>query len=370
MDLGLRFIVEPSGVDLSVEEAAALRDLRPAGIMLRRRNFKQGEPYDVWLSSYAKLMEDVRNAIGRPSIIVCVDHEGGNVHRFPAPVTRFPYPAAYAANDEAIREVASMMAEELRALGVNVSFSPVADIHSNPANPVINERAFGTTAADVARRVVVCAEALRSGGIVPCGKHFPGHGDTSVDSHYDLPVLDYTEQQLAQRELVPFCALIQSGMEMIMSGHLMVPRIDPNNPATLSSVVMRELLRNRLGFTGVTIADALGMKAIHKDVQHEMFAERAHNAGIDLFLMVGDTVSISDAVAVRNEFVAAQAASRIDELSLHSVQARLTHFLDALPQYPVHEINAGALSRHAALASELSQHAPWSQFQFNPVGFE
>jgi len=251
VDLGLRFIVEPSGVELSRDEAALLSDLRPAGIMLRKRNLMQGVEYGVWRSAYSKLLSDVRAAIGRPSIVVCVDHEGGNVNRFPAPITRFPYPAAYASREDAIREVTSMMARELRALGVNLSFSPVADIHSNPANPVINERAFGTSAEEVAKRSVVCAEELRRGGIIPCAKHFPGHGDTSVDSHLALPVVNRTEEELDRRELVPFRALISHGIEMIMSGHLMLPHLDAVNPATLSSVIMGDSFEVNSVFRGL-----------------------------------------------------------------------------------------------------------------------
>lgn len=370
LDLGIRFIVEPAGTVLSSEESAILADLRPAGIMLRKRNLRQSSSYDTWLPVYAKLIEDTREAIGRPSIIVCVDHEGGNVNRFPAPITRFPYPALYASSEEAISSVSAMMATELQSVGVNLSFSPVADIHSNPSNPVINERAFGTTAATVARCATLCAQALRAHGITPCAKHFPGHGDTATDSHYSLPVVPYSETQLLERELVPFKALIRDGIEMIMSAHLMVPQVDPNNQATLSPRIMRDLLREKLGFSGITIADALGMKAIHDAISDAAFAKRIHEAGIDLLLMVGDTVSMQDALALRNEFQRAVEDRTLDTASLGHTETRLKAFLNNLPQYPVQRLAPEVLMRHADLATQLSNNAAWSTFHFNPVGFD
>lgn len=370
-DLGLRFIVEPSSTALSADEAALLADLRPVGVMLRKRNFIQNAPYAEWLAAYNKLLADIRAAIGRPSIIVCIDHEGGNVVRFPAPVTRFPYPAFYASSDAAVAQVSQMMATELRTLGINVSFSPVADIHSNPANPVINERAFGRTAEEVARSACICAAALRASGIIPCAKHFPGHGDTAADSHYSLPVVHASLEQLETREFAPFRALIKDGIEMIMSAHIVVPALDAQNQATLSPVIMKSVLRDRLGFKGITVADALGMKAIHDSLSQGSFAMRAHDAGIDLLLMVGDTVSIADAVALRNEWSRElQSASEAATGSLKETENRLAQFVQTVPQHQVTELDQQTLAAHAKLAADLAAKSPWSTFQFNPVGFD
>jgi beta-N-acetylhexosaminidase len=369
LDLGLRFIVEPSGTSLTANEAAALRDLKPSGLMLRKRNFAQSAPYHEWLDQYSRLLQEAREAIGRPNIIVSIDHEGGNVHRFPPPITRFPYPALYGRNLKAVEQVAAMMAAELRASGVNLSFSPCADIHSNPQNPVINQRAFGQSSQDVAESVCVFADALRRGGVVPCAKHFPGHGDTSADSHYALPVVAKTLSELKVQEFLPFNALIASGIEMIMSAHLMVPAIDPNNQATLSPAIMGQILRQELSFTGITIADALGMKAIHESLSSGSFAERAHAAGIDLFLMVGDTVSIKDALTIREEWERSASLS-MERDSLGEVQARLEAFLSSLPQYSVMELDQKTLNAHQALAAELATNSAWSTFDFNPVGFD
>jgi beta-N-acetylhexosaminidase len=370
VDIGIRFIVEPSGVELREDEKAALSDLKPAGIMLRKRNFRHDLPYGEWFQRYSRLIEDCRVAIGRPSIVVSVDHEGGAVHRFPSPITRFPYAATFGSEPEAVRGVAAAMGEELAALGVNLSFSPVADIHSNPRNPVINERAFGTEPQQVSKAAIACMQGLQQHGVMACAKHFPGHGDTAEDSHYALPTVGASREQLDQRELVPFRALIEQGIEMIMSAHIMVPALDTANQATISPAILTDLLRNELGFNGLVIADALGMKGIHGALASGTFAAQAHRAGLDLFLVVGDTVSLHDALALRNEFMKAIERGEIELASMRATAQRISTFLEALPQHQVHELSSDTLLGHAALAQRLAGNAPWSRFVFDPVGFD
>lgn len=370
LDIGLRFIVEPSGPTLSVQESELLTALRPAGIMLRKRNFLHDQPYDIWRNQLAELLSDVRAAIGRPRIIVSIDHEGGAVHRFPAPITRFPYAAAYGSSQEAVVAVAQAMALELSATGVNLSYAPVADIHSNAANPVINQRAFATSASAVADAACLFARTLRHGGVVPCAKHFPGHGDTAVDSHYTVPVVACSRTELEARELVPFRALVRDGIEMVMSGHLVVPALDADNQATVSSAVMTDVLRGELGFAGLAIADALGMKGIYDVVMSGAFAPRAHRAGLDLFLMAGDTVSLEDACRVGDEMQRAADAGSLDFESMKAVEQRIESFLETLPQHPVSEIDAQILQSHAGLAETLAKNAPFSDFVFSPAGFD
>jgi beta-N-acetylhexosaminidase len=369
-DPGLRFIVEPCSTRLSAIERDQLADLRPAGVILRKRNFLQNQPYDLWLEELSKLLADVRQAIGRPHIIVSIDHEGGAVHRVPPPLTRFPYAATYGSSLEAVTEVSSVMAQELVSIGVNVSFSPVADIHSNPKNPVINERAFGTTPEHVSRAALACAQALRAHGITPCAKHFPGHGDTAVDSHWMLPIVPYSQDELLSRELVPFKALIDSEIEMVMTAHLIAIGLDADRQATISPVVLTTILREKLGFKGVTIADALGMKGIYDVVMSGSFAARAHQAGLDLFLMAGDAVMIKDAISLRNELRQSVEQGTVSQASIVASQDRIERLLKGLPQYAVSKIPTITLKAHAGLAETLAKNAPWSRFVFNPVGFD
>jgi beta-N-acetylhexosaminidase len=369
-DLGLRFLVETSGPVLLAEEASLLQKLKPAGIMLRRRNIVQGVPYEEWLGVYQRYLHDVRTAIGRERIVVSVDHEGGQVHRFPAPITRFPYPAYYGLDLQAVEAVTRSMAEELRSLGVNVSFSPVADIHSNPQNPVIHQRAFGRSSEVVSAAASVCAQTLAKNGVIPCAKHFPGHGDTASDSHTELPLVGRTLDELRQRELVPFKALINQGIPMVMSGHILVPAIDPDLPATISSRLMRDLLRSELGFRGVSIADALGMKGITAQrLDADLFVQCADAAQLDIFLFVGDTVTLHDALAV---YEALQRYTMQSDSALSSCRVseeRITRLLADALQYEVVRLPDTVFEAHAHLATVLGQNPPWEAFNFEPEGF-
>ncbi len=370
LDFGLRFIVEPFSTSLSDEERDLLSDLRPAGVMFRKRNFVQDAPYADWLNSFETLLSDIRKAVGRQNLLVSIDHEGGRVHRFPPPITRFPYPAFYSGSSEAIGSVARAMGTELRSLGFNVSFSPVTDIHSNPHNPVINQRAFGRTATEVAERAALFAKAIQTEGILPCIKHFPGHGDTATDSHYALPVVSGDLSQLTAREFFPFAALIEQGIQMVMSAHIMVPQIDADNQATLSRQILTDILRGQLGFKGVIVADALGMQAIRGEVFQSSFAARAHDAGIDLFLMVGDPVSICDAVACRESLQHGFVSGVLSEGSLQESEARIVSLLAGLGNYGVGALSTEVLSSHLELSERLAGNCEWGEFEIDLKGFD
>ena len=199
--VGEHFLVglRPSAT-LDPRDRALLSDLRPAGVVLFRSNFLHDAPYELWLVSHARLIADVRDAVGRERLLIAIDHEGGRVCRTPPPITRFSYAARWAGQAAAVGQA---MGAELASLGVNVDFAPVLDIHSNPANPVIGPRSFGTTAEAVIPAGLQLMEALQAQGVIPCGKHFPGHGDTSQDSHRELPVLNLDLTALRERELKP-----------------------------------------------------------------------------------------------------------------------------------------------------------------------
>lgn len=369
-DLGLRFVVETSGPELLPEEAQVLKRIRPAGIMLRRRNLAQDVPYETWLELYKRYVRDVRDAIGRERILISVDHEGGRVHRFPEPITRFPYPAYYGTDLKAVEAVTSAMAAELRSVGVNVSFSPVADIHTNSTNPVIQQRAFGRTVEAVSAAACVCARTLKAHGIVACAKHFPGHGDTASDSHTELPIVNRTLDELRQRELLPFKALVDQGIPMVMSGHLLVPNLDAQLPATLSVAIMRDLLRGELGFTGVTIADALGMKGIsERRLDPELFVQYADTAQLDIFLFVGDNVTLLDALDVYEALQRCAARTDGELTALDLSEERIQRLVAGLPQYEVTSLAAATCEAHARLAATLSHNPPWEEFHFEPEGF-
>src|ERR1700761_7668335 len=235
---------------LDERDRSLLQDLRPAGVILFKSNFVHNQPYERWLETHRQLIADVRSAVGRDRMFIGIDHEGGRVCRTPAPITRFSYASRWAGQAAAVGRA---MGVELASLGVNLNFAPVLDIHSNPANPVIGARSFGSTAEQVIAAGLAFMTGLQSEGVTACGKHFPGHGNTGQDSHHELPVLQEDLDALRSRELKPFAAAIQAGIEMIMTSHIMLPKLDPKEPVTLSRTFNHDLLRGELGFKGVAV---------------------------------------------------------------------------------------------------------------------
>lgn len=220
---------------------------------------------------------------------ICVDQEGGRVRRLVESMGVSAIPAMRLLGRENDPELAAQLGEivgrELAALAFNVDFAPVLDVDSNPANPIIGDRAFSTEPQRVAELALAFAKGLLNAGIVPCGKHFPGHGDTDLDSHLALPVLDFDRQRLDALELVPFRAAVEANLPMLMTAHILLPRLDPDHPATLSRPILQGILREELGYTGIVVSDDLEMKAVADRYSVEEAVELGLEAGVDLFLV-------------------------------------------------------------------------------------
>ncbi|MCJ8279625.1 MAG: glycoside hydrolase, partial [Rivularia sp. ALOHA_DT_140] len=251
---GNHLIIGVSGTELTDEDKRILSTIKPVGVCFFAKNFRDGQPYEMWLETYKEMHRDIKEYTERESMFFSIDHEGGRVIRPPLPITRFPY--TYVCRKRA-RKIAKAMAVELKSLGINVSWSPVADIFSNPNNPIIGPRSFDTTpekAAEAAREYFI---GLQESGIIACAKHFPGHGDTNTDSHLALPKLNLTKSEIENRELIPFKALIAEKIPLIMTAHILFPEIGGDKPATFSQTILTQILRKELGFTGVVVSDDL-----------------------------------------------------------------------------------------------------------------
>jgi beta-N-acetylhexosaminidase len=251
------------------------------GVMLFRPNIV--DPGQV-----AALVASLRAAAPPEApLLVSIDQEGGVVQRLRAPATVWPPMLAVGGAGDMTRTTAvgRALGEELAALGVGWDFAPVLDVHTNPANPVIGNRAFGTTPEAVAAQAVAFWRGLRGAGLVGCGKHFPGHGDTRTDSHHELPVVPHDLDRLRRVELAPFAAAAAAGMEAFMTAHVLYPALDPDRPATLSRRIATDLLRGELGFRGVLVSDDLGMKAVADRYSIEELAVGAIEAGCDHLLI-------------------------------------------------------------------------------------
>lgn len=237
----------------------------------------------VSLEQLAALTSAIRDA--NPLALIAIDEEGGDVTRLHGDIgSPFPGNALLGRiNDESLtHRVASLVGWELRQAGVNLNFAPDVDINSNSNNPVIGTRSFGADAALVARHSAAWVAGLEATGVAASVKHFPGHGDTSTDSHLALPVVDRSLAELRERELVPFAAAIAAGTRTVMTSHILLPQLDSENPATLSRAILRGLLRDDLGFAGVIVTDALDMKGASGDTGIPIAAVRALAAGADL----------------------------------------------------------------------------------------
>jgi beta-N-acetylhexosaminidase len=317
---------------LTDHDKRLLSRLRPTGIILFADNFLQKRPYEAWLDAWKALLHDARQAIGRDRILVCMDHEGGRVHRPPAPITRFASPRAW--RDRAA-SVGAAMGRELRSLGINVDFAPLLDINSNPANPVIGDRAFGATPDEVIAPARAFLRALQAEGVLGCPKHFPGYGDVDLDSHYGLPILELTRAQLRTRELLPFAAMVGPETRLIMTAHILFPQIDPDWPATVSPCFVRDILRGELGFEGVAVTDDLGMGAIAAMFDRETVAARTVAAGTDLLEYCAYWNDTDRALLAARDILAGLRSGLLTELELERSHARVASLLADAPQHPV-----------------------------------
>jgi beta-N-acetylhexosaminidase len=218
-------------------------------------------------------------------VVIAMDEEGGEVTRLDA-VTGSAVPGAAALgnlDDEAVTAaVYATIGCRLAEMGVNVDVAPVADVNANPRNPVIGVRSFGAEPSLVARHVAAAVRGLQSAGVAACAKHFPGHGDTETDSHSAVAVVSHSRRTLEEVDLPPFRAAFDAGSRAIMTGHLLVPSLDPQNVATLSPAALTTLLREEMGFTGAVITDALEMKAVSATVGMVAGAVQSLIAGADL----------------------------------------------------------------------------------------
>ena len=257
-----------------------------------------------------------------PRLVMAIDEEGGDVTRLEA-ATGSSYPGNLALGTvddvELTRSVARSMGAELAAVGVDLDLAPDADVNSNPINPVIGVRAFGSTPQRVAAHTAAWITGLQEAGVAACAKHFPGHGDTSIDSHLDLPVVDQDPHEGA---LEPFRAAITAGARAVMSAHIVVPAID-GVPATISAKIMTGLLRGELGFDGLAVSDGLEMRAIADGVGLVEGAVLALAAGCDLLCIGGGLVGEDVASELRAAIVAAVRAGRIGEARLAEAAGRV-----------------------------------------------
>lgn len=276
-------IVGLSGLSLTADETEFLIRENIGGVILFKRNFES--PKQVF-----ELSQELRSVAKRKSdkqpFFISVDQEGGRVARFRKPFTEWPPMAAVGKIDSATVafKVAQCLALELAAVGINLNFAPSVDIFTNPQNTVIGDRALGTDAETVAKLGSALVRGMIKGGVLPVAKHFPGHGNTLIDSHDELPIENKTLAELEACELDPFKRVFKARLDIVMSSHLLFPKIDPKYPCSLSDIFLKQILRDQLRFRGLVISDDLDMKALTKHHEKGEIAVRALEAGTNILL--------------------------------------------------------------------------------------
>ncbi|MFX3649566.1 MAG: beta-N-acetylhexosaminidase [Paenibacillus sp.] len=280
--IGQMILAGVQGTTLDDQAKQMIKDQKVGGIIFYANNV-------TTLEGTAKFVQSIKdtNQSNPVPIFMSVDQEGGKVSRMPETVESIPSNKKVGqTKDSALAEtMGELLARQVRLAGFNVDFAPVLDVNSNPKNPVIGDRSFGSSAELVSRMGIAEMKGLRSEGIIPVVKHFPGHGDTSVDSHLDLPVVNKTEKQLAELEWIPFQAAVKEQVEAVMVAHILFPKLDPDHPASLSDVIIGEHLRGKFKYDGVVITDDLSMGAIAKNFKLDEAALATVKAGSDILLV-------------------------------------------------------------------------------------
>ncbi|MFT4416252.1 beta-N-acetylhexosaminidase [Fredinandcohnia humi] len=358
--VGQLMVIGFKGITASEEIKELIRDHHVGGIILFGRNI--GTPQEI-LSLTNELQSVAKDAGHEHPLLICIDQENGVVRRLGEGTTIFPGAMLLGAtgNPENAYKAGVATGKELKALGINWNLAPVVDVNNNPENPVIGVRSFGESAERVALFGKMAMKGMQEAGVITTLKHFPGHGDTNVDSHLDLPIISHSIERLEQIELKPFVESIEEGADTVMSAHVYFPAIEdtPGVPATLSRKVVTGLLREKLGFDGVVTTDCMEMNAIANTIGTAKGGVEAIKAGVDLVMVSHLHHLQKDTI---NAIVSAVEAGEISEEQINAAVSRVTRLKEKYCNWA--ELSLGKDSEvpavvgckeHQELANEIYQ---------------
>lgn len=280
------------GTSLSKESRLLISNDKVGGIILFKDNLKD-------VNQSISLLNELKgeNEKNKFPIFLGVDQEGGRVSRLPELIQLPTNQEIGRLNDSSLSyNIGNLLGKELNAFGFNLDFAPVLDINSNPKNPVIGDRSFGNNARIVSTLGIQTMKGIQHQRVIPVVKHFPGHGDTAVDSHKELPIIQKSLEELQALELIPFNDAIKNGADVVMVGHILMPKIDPTYPSSMSNELITNILREKLKFEGVVITDDMTMGAILDNYKIGEAAVEAVKAGNDIVLIAHDYVNIKEAI--------------------------------------------------------------------------
>lgn len=349
---GQRVMIGFEGHAASDDLKRLLRDYGAGGVVLFARNVDAPEQ----VADLVREMQSVARDAGHDlPLLVAVDQEGGRVARLRSPWTTWPALRAVgrAGSEELARRMGEALAAELVACGIRCDFAPVVDVDTNPRNPVIGDRSLGEDPDLVGRLGAAMVKGLQAGGVIASAKHFPGHGDTDVDSHLALPAVDHSRSRLEDVELRPFRACIEAGVASIMTAHVVVRELDARLPATLSAEVIARLLREGMGYDGVVFSDDMEMRAVADRWPARSAAVLAARAGCDAVLFCKDPHAQVDAI---EGLVEAAERDEIPWKEMDSACLRLRHLKERfLLPYREPEPSAARLAAGVGEAWALSR---------------
>lgn len=330
------------------EHLAAWLERGVGGVILFRRNVAEPE-------KILSLCREIYARAAHSPPIISIDQEPGLIVRLKAPFTEWPGAAALGAtgSERLLEDVGSAIARELKAVGINTDWAPVADVHSNPDNPIIGPRAFSANPKDAGRLACAFIRGMQNAGVAACAKHFPGHGDTATDSHISLPVVDRPREQIEATELPPFAACAAEGVASMMSAHVLYPDLDPENPATVSKKIISGLLREKLGYDGVVVTDDLAMAGIAVGRAHEDIAAASIAAGCDILLAGQD---FPNQERYLRGVVEAMGNGTLSRERVEQSVARIHRLKEQFATPPPQRVPAGVIGceAHRALAAQVS----------------
>jgi beta-N-acetylhexosaminidase len=288
--IGQLFMIGFDGTTVSSDLASLIAEYKPGGVILFARNLESA-------TQIVDLTNDLQRCSPHVPLLISIDQEGGRVSRLPTEFTIFPpcEVLGHCHSSELAYAAAATTAKELKAVGINMNMSPVLDVNSNPLNPVIGDRAFGADPRIVSELGLATVGGLQDNGVVACGKHFPGHGDTISDSHKELPIVTADRARLEHIEFPPFRHAVANGVATLMSAHVVYRTLDETRPATLSSRIIGRFLREELYYDGVVLTDDLEMHAIIDHYGIGDAAVQAIQAGCDMPLICNDRNRIAAA---------------------------------------------------------------------------
>jgi len=352
--LGQLFFIGLSGLTLTSQEKKFIVENNIGGVVLFNRNIASVEQLHELCTEIQSLRHEMPD---KAPICIAIDMEGGRIARLGVPFTIWPPLKTLGDIDSPTLSFsfAFAMGTELRAVGINLNFAPCVDVFTNPQNTIIGDRSVSTDADVVAKHATALVRGYLKAGVIPCVKHFPGHGNTLVDSHDDLPIENADLKRLNEVELLPFARTFRSKVPMMMTGHLSFPNVDPDWPVTMSEIFLKKIAREQMRYKGLIIADDLDMRALINHYGTEEIAVRTLQAGADILLYCNEADSPARALADVHK---ALQDKRIDPAQIEASHKRMldmkqSHLAKPDP-FPLNEaLHLAGCAEHQRLAQAM-----------------